>query len=46
MQDDPPDIPNGTIQLTFAELGQRRGIGRASAERLARRRKWLSPCQS
>lgn len=40
MQDDPPDIPNGTIQLTFAELGQRRGIGRASAERLARRRKW------
>ena len=34
--DDPPD----TVQLTYAELGQRRGISRQSAERLARRRRW------
>jgi hypothetical protein len=38
--DNPPDAADGVELMTYAELGARRGIGRASAERLARRRKW------
>jgi len=38
--DNPPDSADGVELLSYAELGTRRGIGRASAERLARRRKW------
>src|SRR4051812_37604649 len=40
MADYPPDGPNAVELLTYAELGQRRGISRGSAERLARRRRW------
>jgi hypothetical protein len=38
--DDPHDGSDAVELLTYAELSSRRGISRASAERLARRRKW------
>jgi hypothetical protein len=40
----PPDLSlavgNGARRMTYAELADIRGISRASAERLVRRRKW------
>jgi hypothetical protein len=38
--DNPHDSLDAVELLTYSELGQRRGISRASAERLARRHKW------
>jgi hypothetical protein len=40
MDDDPPDTSPAVRWLSYAALAQARGIGRASAERLARRKRW------